>query len=127
MEVALPLPAKLLISLTVGLLLCLPDKAPAESSASHAATQQPGAGKADNEAHDCYAQIKKHPYKALLCYEAVDPALKMLLKKDADGNAIYENLLKACGHDYVTGVVNAKELGICRKKLTVLDRYERQP
>lgn len=123
----MPLPAKLLMIPALGFLLGLPAHAFAESSGSHTAAHSHGTGKADSDADICYGQIKKHPYKALLCYEAIDPALKILLKKDADGHAIYENLLKACGHDYVAGVVNAKELGICRKKLVVLDRYERLP
>lgn len=99
-----------------------------ESSGSHAAAaHHDGHGKGDNETNECYGLIKKHPYKALQCYEAVDPTLKVLLKKDTDGNAIYENLIRACGHDYVGGLVNAKELGICRRKLIVLDKYPRQP
>ena len=124
----MPSPAKLLTSVILALPLCAPVEVFAESSAAHAAAaHQDGHGKTDSQSDECYGQIRKHPYKALLCYEAFDPTLRVLLKKDTDGNAIYENLIKACGHDYVGGVVNAKELGICRKKLTALDKYQRQP
>ena len=122
------LPSKLLRTLLIALSLCVCVEVFAESSGAHASSaHQENHAKADNETNECYGQIRKHPYKALLCYEAIDPTLKVLLKKDTDGNAIYENLIKACGHDYVGGVVNAKELGICRKKLTALDKYQRQP
>ncbi len=117
----------LLISLAIGLPFCLAGKAFAESSGSHAAAHPQGSGKTDTETSECYAQIKRHPYKALLCYETVDVSLKILLKRDTDGNAIYKNLLKACGYDYVSGVVNAKELSICRKKLTVLEKFDTSP
>ena len=122
------LSAKISIQLIVVAMLGASAELLAESSGSHAATShQDSHHKADPETDACYAQIKRHPYKALLCFEAIDPTLKILLKKDHDGNAIYENLIKACGHEYVGGVVNAKELGLCRKKLTPLDKYPRLP
>jgi hypothetical protein len=120
--------AKLFFTLIFALPVGATTQVFAESSGSHAAAaHHDGHGKGDNETNECYGLIKKHPYKALQCYEAVDPTLKVLLKKDTDGNAIYENLIRACGHDYVGGLVNAKELGICRRKLIVLDKYPRQP
>lgn len=122
------LPAKLLMTWVAAVLLFVASQVMAEKSGSHApGAHQQSHGKTDQAADECYAQIRKHPYKALLCYEAIDPTFRMLLKKDTDGNAIYENLIKACGHDYVTGVVNAKELGVCRRKLTPLDKYQRLP
>ena len=121
-------PSKLFTTLVFALPLCVSLEVLAESSGAHASSaHKDNHGKTDNETSECYGQIRKHPYKALLCYEAIDPSLRVLLKKDTDGNAIYENLIKACGHDYVGGVVNAKELSICRKKLTPLDKYQRQP
>ena len=124
----MPSSATLFIRLILAAWLCAPAQVLAESSGSHPATaSHDGHGKSDAETDACYAQIKRHPYKALLCFETIDPTLKILLKKDHDGNAVYENLIKACGHEYVGGVVNAKELGLCRKKLTPLDKYPRLP
>ena len=118
--------AKLRIIAVLATLAWVAGAAMAEQSGSHASSgHQQNHGKADDPADECYSQIKKHPYKALLCYEAIDPTLKILLKKDPGGGVLYENLIKACGHDYVSGVVNAKELGSCRKKLTPLDKYSR--
>lgn len=124
----MPSSVKFFISLMLALPLCASIQAFAESSGSHSkAAHQDGHDKADSETNECYGLIKKHPFKALLCYEAIDPTLKILLKKDTNGNAIYENLIKTCGLEYVDGLVSARELGICRKRLTVLDKYPRQP
>lgn len=120
--------AKLGITCVICLLLFMPDKVLADTSGAQASSaHENSAAKANSEGNECYGKIKKNPYKALLCYETIDPTLKILLKKDGDGNALYENLIKACGHEYLAGIVTAKELGICRKKLTVLDKYARLP